>query len=146
MAVYQTIRYVSTIGPFTYTFPALTPGASYKVRMHFATFSDGAAGRRAINVSVNGVSVLSNLDVYALAGGDNKALVQEVVGTADSGGNLAIAFTGDASKTYINPFVSGLEIQSSGQTLSSYDANGNRLLATTAGGNTLLPGTIRTGW
>jgi len=31
-AVYQTVRY----GNFTYTIPNLTPGGTYRVRLHFA--------------------------------------------------------------------------------------------------------------
>ncbi len=102
-AVYQTCRWNSA---FTYTIPNLTPGASYKLRLHWAELTFQGAGQRAFNVAINGNSVLSNFDVYANVG-FKKALVKEFTATADSNGNVTIAFTQGSAD---NPFINGIEI------------------------------------
>jgi fibronectin type 3 domain-containing protein len=90
MAVYQTDRFG---GNFTYTLPGLTPGASYAIRLHFAETFWTAAAKRQFNVAINGLSVLSNFDIFASAGGANKALVETFTTTANSSGQVVIAFT-----------------------------------------------------
>lgn len=107
-AVYQSVRY----GNFTYTVPQLTAGANYRVRLHFnelywgAGSNGGGAGSRVFNVTVNGSPVLSNYDIYAAAGGANKAIVQEFVVPADAQGNIAIQFT----TVVDNAMVNGIEV------------------------------------
>ena len=109
-AVYQSERW----GSFTYTLPNLTPGAAYTLRLHFAeTFfgprlpGGGGAGSRQFNVAVNGASVLSNFDVFAAAGGANKAVVKTFPVTADANGTITVAFTtGNANFAKL----SGLEL------------------------------------
>jgi hypothetical protein len=44
-------------------------------------------------VAINGTQVLSNFDIYATAGGKNKALVERFNATADSQGRITIAYT-----------------------------------------------------
>jgi hypothetical protein len=88
-AVYQTSRY----GNFTYTFPNLTPGASYKVRLHFAEIFWTAAGQRVFNVSINGNQVLTNFDIFATAGAQNKAVIMEYTATATANGQIVIQYT-----------------------------------------------------
>ncbi|AXC12580.1 Endo-1,4-beta-xylanase A precursor [Acidisarcina polymorpha] len=104
-AVYQTER----SGQITYTIPGLTAGASYTVLLHFAEFYWTAAGKRVFNVSINGTSVLSNFDIYALVG-PNKALVEQFTATANSSGQIVIAYT---NGTADQPKSSGIEIKSS---------------------------------
>ena len=87
-AVYQSERY----GNFTYTFSNLLAGASYTVRLHFAEIWWNSAGQRVFNVSINGTQVLSNFDIYATAGGNFIAIVEEFTATA-SNGQIAITFT-----------------------------------------------------
>ena len=87
-AVYQSER----AGQFTYTIPGLTAGAQYSVLLHFAEFYWTAAGKRIFNVAINGTSVLTNFDIYALAGA-NKALVEQFNATANSSGQIVIAYT-----------------------------------------------------
>ncbi len=103
MQVYQTNRY----GTFSYSIPALTPGASYTVRLHFAETYWTAAGERQFNVAINGVAALSNFDIIATAGGPNIAVVESFAATANSSGAIGIAFTpGSADQ----PQVNGIEI------------------------------------
>ncbi|HLY92654.1 MAG TPA: malectin domain-containing carbohydrate-binding protein, partial [Candidatus Angelobacter sp.] len=62
MAVYQSERWggdsASNPAPFSYTFPNLTAGASYTVRLHFAEIFWTTAGQRKFNVAINGTQVL----------------------------------------------------------------------------------------
>ncbi|MBV9264911.1 MAG: hypothetical protein JO061_01960, partial [Acidobacteriaceae bacterium] len=87
--VYQTQRY----GNFTYTFPNLTPGAAYKVRLHFAELFQNASGQRVFNVSINGTQVLTKFDIYATAGAQNKAVIDEFTANANSSGQIVIQYT-----------------------------------------------------
>jgi hypothetical protein len=88
-AVYQTVRF----GDFAYTIPGLTPGASYTVRLHFAEVFWTAAGQRLFNVAINGSSALSNFDIFAAAGGKDRAVVREFTATADAQGRITIQYT-----------------------------------------------------
>ena len=101
-AVYQSERY----GNFTYTLPNLTPGASYALRLHFAEIYWNSAGQRVFNVSVNGTAALTNFDIFAAAGGANKALVKTFPVTADASGKVTVVFTSVKD----NAKLSGLEL------------------------------------
>jgi glucan endo-1,3-alpha-glucosidase len=105
-AVYQTVRWAPA---FYYSLVNLTPGASYLVRLHFAELSFTGAGQRIFNVALNGTNVLSNFDVFAAAGAQNKAVVKEFPITASSTGVLTIAFSQGGVD---NPEVAGIEIYS----------------------------------
>ena len=103
-ACYQSQRYMNNgdTNPMFYVLPNLTPGATYKVRLHWAGLAGGGAGLRFINVLVNGQPVISHFDVNAEAirlyggtTGDLKAVVREVSGIADGAGNIVLAFTSD---------------------------------------------------
>jgi len=103
-AVYQTVRWNSS---FNYTIPNLTPNASYTVRLHFCELTWTASGQRVFNVAVNGNSWLSNFDIFATAGGQNKALVEQTTATANSSGQIVVLFT---QGTADNPEVAGVEV------------------------------------
>jgi len=102
-AVYQSERW----GVFTYTVPNLTAGESYQVRLHFAEIAFRNAGARVFNVAINGSTVLSNFDIFATAGGGNKALVEQFTSAPDATGKITISYikgTADVPKS------SGIEI------------------------------------
>ena len=105
MGVYQYGR----AGAFTYTIPGLTAGSTYTVLLHFAETYFTAAGSREFNVAINGTTVLTNLDVYATVGKD-AALLETFTATANSSGQIVIAFTLGAAN---QPLVMGIEIRSS---------------------------------
>lgn len=105
MAVYQTERWQSS---FSYTIPGLTPSAPYTVRLHFAEIYFTASGRRSFNVDINGARVLSAFDIYAQAGGNNRALVREFSANTNASGQIVIAF----SSVVDNAKVNGIEILS----------------------------------
>lgn len=101
-AVYQSERY----GNFTYTFPGLQAAASYTVRLHFAEFFWSSTGQRVFNVSINGSQVLSNFDIIAAAGAQNKALIRQFNATANGSGQIIIQY----STVVDNAKSSGIEI------------------------------------
>lgn len=102
-AVYQTAR----IGNFTYTIGGFGAGSSHTVRLHFAETFWTAAGNRIFNVSINGTQVLTNFDIFAAAGAQNKALIEQFTATADSSGQFVVQFT----TVKDNALVSGIEVQ-----------------------------------
>jgi fibronectin type 3 domain-containing protein len=102
-AVYQSARQ----GTSTYTIPGLTSGSSYSVRLHFAELYFSAAGNREFDVAINGTTVLTNFDIYATAGANYTAVVEKFTATANSSGDIVIAFTNGAKD---QPMVNGIEI------------------------------------
>ncbi len=91
--LYDTQRYGSN---FSYIFHV--PTGTYQATLLFAeTYSgDMAAGDRIFNVLVNGVTVISNLDIFAQVGG-NKALNEVLNNIAPSAGAVTIQFIGTNS-------------------------------------------------
>jgi hypothetical protein len=111
-AVYQSQRF----GNFTYTLPGLTAGAAYVVRLDFAEFIQNGPGKRTFSVAINGTTVLSNFDVFATAGGFEKALAETFTATADSGGKITIVFTNGNN----NAIVNGIEVLSNGVNFANF--------------------------
>jgi hypothetical protein len=85
--LYQSQRYGS---PFSYTFNV--PAGSYQLTLKFAETYWTAAGQRTFNVSVNGTQVLTNFDIFATAGGQDKAIDEVFNNIAPSGGVITITF------------------------------------------------------
>jgi len=110
-AVFQSERY----GEFTYTVPGLSAGGAYVVTLYFAESYVSAAGQRLFDVAINGTKVLSGFDIYAAAGGQNKAVAQGLNATASASGQVVIQFTKGAVE---NPKVSGITVAPG--TLPSY--------------------------
>jgi hypothetical protein len=104
--VYQSERY----GNFTYTFPTLSPGAPYTVRLHFAENAFTQAGRRVFHVAVNGTQVLTNFDIFAAAGANNKAHVRDIAVSANASGQIVVQYTSVVD----NAKASGIEIIGAG--------------------------------
>ena len=100
-SVYQAERY----GNFTYTFPGLISGATYKVRLHSAETYWTAVGQRRFNVLINGAQVLTNFDIIAAAGAANKAVINEFNAVA-TGGQITIQYVTVTD----NARASGIEI------------------------------------
>lgn len=105
-AVYQTQR--SSPDGFSYTVPALVPGARYGVLLHFAELTENGSGKRQFDVSINGHQVLTNFDIYAAAGGaQDKAVVEPFIATANADGKITIRFS---PGTTGSPVSNGFEI------------------------------------
>jgi CubicO group peptidase (beta-lactamase class C family) len=106
-ALYMTGRTTTTTGTsFTYTVPGFIGGTINTVRLHFAETAKTAAGQRVFHVSVNGTRVLDSFDIFAAAGGADRAIVRELRAAADSSGRYVIRF----DKVTSAPLVSGIEV------------------------------------
>ncbi len=101
-AVYQTAR----VGNFTYTIPGFAVGSNQTVRLHFAETFFNASGSRTFNVSINGVQVLTNFDIFAAAGAQNKAVIEQFNEPANSRGQYVIQFISVGNQSLL----SGIEI------------------------------------
>ena len=102
----QSVYQSSREGNFTYTIPGLTASASYTVRLDFAENYWTAAGKRTFNVSINGTQVLTNFDIFATAGAENKAVAEQFAGTASTSGAITIQFTSVIDQAHVN----GIEV------------------------------------
>ncbi|MGO8673121.1 MAG: malectin domain-containing carbohydrate-binding protein, partial [Capsulimonadaceae bacterium] len=80
-------------GTFTYTINGVSSGQSYPVTMYFVEQYWGAAGDRVFSVTCNGTTVINNLDIYATAGADYKAIQETFTGVGSSTGQLVFTFT-----------------------------------------------------
>ncbi|HWN61857.1 MAG TPA: malectin domain-containing carbohydrate-binding protein, partial [Streptosporangiaceae bacterium] len=92
----------------TYTIPGLTAGASYTVRLHFAEEYWTTAGSRTFKVLINSTQVLTNFDIFATAGGEYKAVVEQFTAVAPANGTLTIQFVTVKDNAQVN----GIEILS----------------------------------
>lgn len=86
----QDVYHSERWGPQSWVIGHLTPGGSYNLLMHFAETAFAAAGQRQFNVLVNGQQVLTNFDIFAAAGQQNKAIVQTINTTADQNGAILL--------------------------------------------------------
>jgi fibronectin type 3 domain-containing protein len=129
--VYRTERWA----PTTYTVPNLAAGQTYTVRLHLAETAFAAAGQRAFNVTINGAPVLTNFDIFAAAGGEFIANLQQFTATADGSGTITIAFTsGTNGAPHKNPSIRGIEIIPAGSSGQDFT------IAATPGSQTVAPG------
>lgn len=87
--LYQSARHATT---FDYRFTV--PNGNYQIILRFAETYPPCfgVGKRVFNVSIQGTQVLTNFDVYALAGGN--AAFDETFSTSVANGVLDINFTG----------------------------------------------------
>jgi len=100
--LFKTERY----GPMQWNLPA-PAGAQVQVRLFFAETYSGAMGfgQRVFHVVIEGVTVLSNYDIYADVGGYTGVMKTFDV-TVGGDGNIDIDFIGVVE----NPLLNGLEI------------------------------------
>jgi len=104
MGVYQYGR----AGVTTYTIPGMVAGSSHSVLLHFSENYYSAAGKRVFNVAINGTSVLSNFDIFKTAGAEYAAVEETFTATANSSGDIVIAFT---KGTADQPLIDGIEVR-----------------------------------
>ncbi len=89
ISVYQSER----AGNFNYALTNLNPGMIYALRLHFAELIYTNSGQRTFNVAINGTQVLTNFDIFAEAGGKNKALAKRFHVAANGSGQISLQFT-----------------------------------------------------
>ncbi|BDA51172.1 probable Kinesin-like protein KIN-14E at N-terminal half [Coccomyxa sp. Obi] len=105
-SIYSSCRVGSS---FQYTFtPAdgLAPGGIYTLALHFAELVLEAAGARTFSVFANNVEIIPGLDVFAQAGGKDRALVVSVPVELGSDGVLSLIFFG----TIYQAMIAGIEV------------------------------------
>ena len=129
-AVYQSARQ----GTSTYTIPGLTPGSSYTVRLHFAELYFSTAGSREFNVAINGTTVLTNFDIYGTANANYTAVVEQFTATANSSGDIVIAFTNGAKD---QPMINGIEVLGSSSSCSAVPSAPTGLTATASSSSSI---------
>jgi hypothetical protein len=105
-AVFNTERY----GEMTYTIP--NRSGPQIVTLYFAETYVTGVGQRVFDVAINGTTVLPNFDIYASAGGPNRAVAETIAATPDSSGNIAIKFT---TRTQ-SPKINGITVDGAGST------------------------------
>jgi endo-1,4-beta-xylanase len=102
-ALFNNERY----GALSYTIPGFASGSSFAVTLYFAETYLTSSGGRVFNVSINGTTVLSNFDIYATAGAQNKAVAKSFTTTGNSSGQITIQLTSITE----NPKINGIAIQ-----------------------------------
>ncbi len=108
-------------GAMSYTIPGFAAGSANTVTLYFAETYLTSSGSRLFNVSVNGAGVLTNFDIYASAGGQNKAIARSFATTADSSGQIVIQF----SAVTENPKINGISINPGSSGGTRGDVNGS---------------------
>ncbi|MGD0745934.1 MAG: malectin domain-containing carbohydrate-binding protein, partial [Verrucomicrobiota bacterium] len=93
---------------FGYNFFGLQPNAPSLTRLHFVETDFNATGVRLQNVLINGVVVDTNLDIRALSGAKNRALVCDYLVNVSSDGLVNISF--QSQTPGIPAVVSGIEL------------------------------------
>jgi len=104
MAVYQYGR----TGVTTYTIPGMVAGSTHTVLLHFSENYFSSAEKREFDVAINNTAVLTNFDIYATAGAEYTALVESFTATANSSGQIVIAFTNGRDD---HPVIMGIEVR-----------------------------------
>jgi len=74
---------------------SLEPG-SYMLRLHFEESANASAGRRLMDIRAQGVLALSRFDIFAAAGGKDRACVRELPVTVGADRKFALAVTASA--------------------------------------------------
>jgi poly(3-hydroxybutyrate) depolymerase len=105
-AIFGTERY----GAMAYTIP--NRSGAQTVTLYFAETYLSGPGQRLFGVSINGTSVLSSFDIYASAGGTNRAIARTFSTTADSSGQVVIRFIPGTE----NPKINGITVSGAGTT------------------------------
>ncbi len=105
-AIFGTERY----GVMTYTIPNRSKAQT--VTLYFAETYVSGPGKRLFGVTINGATVLSDFDIYASAGGANRAIARTFATTADSNGQVVIQFISGTE----NPKINAIEVGGAGTT------------------------------
>ncbi len=116
-ALFNNERY----GAMSYTIPGFTPGSSYEVTLYFAETYLTSSGGRLFDVSINNATVLANFDIYAAAGGQNKAIARSFTTNADSSGQIVVQFVSGTE----NPKINGIAVNPNTNNGTLGDVNGS---------------------
>ncbi|MBJ7357901.1 malectin domain-containing carbohydrate-binding protein [Nocardioides sp.] len=121
----------SAVGSRAFGFAVPVSNGTYTVRLHFAELNKNAANLRLFDVRLEGATVLSNFDVFAAAGGIDRAVAREFRTTVTDG-----VVTIDFITRRENAKVSAIEIIPVADTTAPGTVTGVTATGATAG-NTL---------
>ena len=107
----QSVLQTERFGEFTYTLSGFTAGKAATVALFFEESFWTAAGQRTFNVVINGATVLTAFDIFAAAGGANRAIARTFNTTANASGQVVIQFTRGGGLD--NPKVCGITVAGS---------------------------------
>jgi hypothetical protein len=97
-------------GAMAYTIPDRS--GAQTVTLYFSEDYVSGPGQRLFDVTINGSTVLSKFDIYASAGGADRAIARTFTTTADSSGQVVIKFIARVQQ----PKISGFTVTGSGTT------------------------------
>jgi len=98
--LYQTQRVEATAGTaFTYTLPVAN--GTYNLGLLFAEIDGKTKGQRVFNVTANGTALLTGFDIFAAAGGANKAVAKGFLVTVTTG-QISLVFTGTTGQAAVS--------------------------------------------
>ena len=81
---------------------------TYQVTLNFAEYYSVGVGGRVFNITINGVTVATNFDIYKTAGNQiNKAVNETFTVTASGGSGIVVELD---NLTYNSPIISGIEV------------------------------------
>jgi len=106
VGIYQTLKFAPDL---SYALPG-TQGTTYTVRLHFAETGYTVPNQRRFNVAINGNSALENFDVFATAGGADRAVVRDFTATPGANGLITVRLTGAVGSPDANAIISALEL------------------------------------
>jgi uncharacterized repeat protein (TIGR04076 family) len=103
--------------------PGLTPGAGYRIRLHFCEIYFSGRGKRRFSVEANGRRLLDDFDIFAEAGGGYKPVIREFDVAADKKGELILGFIKGQAES---PKINAIEIllPSGGKPIHAINAGG----------------------
>jgi endoglucanase Acf2 len=103
----QTVLQSERYGNSTYTFGGFTPNTARQVTLYFSENYWTGPNQRRFNVIINGVTVLSNFDIFANTGARYRAIQQNFSTIANSSGQVVIQFQTVADNATVN----GIRVQ-----------------------------------
>jgi hypothetical protein len=127
-AIYSTYR--TAPKSLTYSISGLAPYGAYTGALYFEEPLLGGVGRRVMNVSVGGVSVVTGLDIFAKTGATHKPYTLPITGTATVNGTLDIVLTATVNDTIL----SGISLR------AVYDADPDASIVTANSGGPATAG------
>lgn len=105
--VYQSNRY----GGFAYTLPHLKPHGKYVLELNFSEGYWKAPRKRLFAVFANGVPILNDFDIFAVAGGRFKAVNRRFHLQANGRGQIELRFVSQRDNAQVN----GIEVYAVGK-------------------------------
>jgi Malectin domain len=106
-AIFLSERYGAN---FNYVVPGFTPGNPVVVNLWFTEDWDTASGQRLEDITINGLPALTSFDIFAAAGAQHKAILRQLLSSADGNGTVTINFASSVGSTDSNAKVDAINV------------------------------------